>query len=346
MKVHEQFKNTRLEEQADISLIMDSLEYLKGEVLVPRDVEDGVFNFMPLFRGDEDEESQINFYRFIKVERCRKIIGIDSSVIPIAESKEGFVLGLKGSMVSEFNHSYEVMILGPALIYISPRSSRIFTELLRYPRAFVKRASLDISYAKKLAVDVFETGILINALKKYRNSIFLIDGSLAGPSKHHMERLSHILDLAKLGENTLVGISKKSKFMKKYPHLYKIAVSYGVPGALEVPSFVLKKSSSVNVYISLFKDSGLLFRVDIPNFEDKSSVFNQIFSSPITSIGYPEVLKESHILSKISRFEILILRRYLEIKGAYFVNTERLRDMIFGAYNRTGRRSGDSYEGL
>ena len=335
MKIHEQLEKHHFEKRIDTGFIVDTLKYLDGEVLIPREVEDGIFNFTPFFGGEEDEEPLTNFHPFHKVERYRKIIGMDSSVIPVAESKDGFVLGLKGSVVIEFKDSYEVVVLGPTPIYISLKNTKIFTDSLGYPKGFVKRASLDIGYAKKLAIDVFEAKILMNILEEYRDSIILLDGSLAGSFKYDKERFSHVLNLAKLHDNFLAGISKKSKLMKRYPYFYKIAISHGVPGAIEIPKFIIKKNFLFSVFISLFKGSGLPFRVDIPLNEDPVSILNQIYSSSITPVGYPEVLKESHILSKFSRFEILVLKRYLEFRGAYFVNTERLRDMIFGAFNKS-----------
>lgn len=337
MKIHESINNIHLDHQVNTDFIVDTLEYLDGEVLIPRDVEDGVFNFMPFFGNEEDNASLFKFYTFHKIEQRRKIIGIDSSVIPIAESKDGFVLGLKGSVVVELDGSYEVVVLGPAPIYISLKSAKIFTEYLGYPEMFVKRASLDIGYAKKLAIDVFETRILMNTLDKYSSSIILIDGSLVGSFKYSRERFSYVLNLAKSHNNSLAGISKKSRLMKLYPYFYKVAMSYGVPGALEVPRFVVRKTSLFSIFISLFKASGLPFRVDIPLNENSIYILNQIYSSSITPVGYPEVLKESHILSKFSRFEVLVLKRYLEVRGAYFVNTERLRDMIFGAFNKSSK---------
>ena len=337
MKIHEQLKKHRFENQVDADFIFDTLEYLNGEVLIPREVEDGTFNFLPFFGDEEDEMSSINFHPFHKVERYRKIIGMDSSVIPIAESKDGFVLGLKGSVVIEFNDSYEVVVLGPTPIYISLKNIKIFTDFLGYPKEFVKRASLDIGYAKKLAVDVFETKILMNILEEYKDSVILLDGSLVGLFKYGKERFSHVLNLANLHNNFLAGISKKSRLMKRYPYFYKVTMSHGVPGALEIPKFIIKKNFLFSIFISLFKSSGLPFRVDIPLNENPISILNQIYSSSITPVGYPEVLKESHILSKFSRFEILVLKRYLEFRGAYFVSTERLRDMIFGAFNKSNK---------
>ncbi len=336
MKIHELI-NIHSNKRLESNPIIDSLEYLDGEILIPRDVEDGIFNFLPLFKEETKEGSFFSFKQFHKVNLNKKIIGIDSSIIPIAESKNGFVLGLKGSVVVEFKKSYEVVVIGPIPIYISLENIRLFTERLGYPEAFIRKASLDIGYAKKLAVDIFETNILVRTLERYEDSIILIDGSLSKPFKYGRERFSYMFNIAKSHDNSLVGISKKSRLMKKYPLLYNIVLTYSVPGALKVPSFMVKRNSTFSIFISLFKASGLPFRVDIPTGIDSSHILNQIYSSSITPIGYPEVLKESHILSKFSHFEVLVLKRYLEFRGAHFVNTERLRDMIFGAFNKQMR---------
>lgn len=334
MKFQEYFKKVH-SYGLRIDFIIRSLGYLKNEVLIPSDVEDNVFNFIPLFYNDVDNGLFINFHRFKKTDVDKRIIGIDSSVVPIAESKDGFVLGLKGSVVIESNRSYEVMSIGPVPIYISPKTVKIITEVFGYSISHVKRDFLDLEYTKRLAINIFETGLIANALESYENSIVLIDGSLGGPFKECKERFSYLYHLAKLGGNSIVGISKKSKFMKKYPYFYKMVLSHSVPGAVEIPWTIIKRTLPYRVFISIFRVSGLPFRVDIPGKEDYIDVLNQVYSSTITPVGYPEVLKESHILSQISRFEVMLLRRYLEVKGAYFVSTEKLRDMIFGAFNNS-----------
>ena len=337
MNFHEQFKSIQ-ERTLDLGLnfLVDLLGHLDGEALIPRDIDGGVFNFLPLLAYTGKRDDSLEFIEFGRISRSRSLIGIDSSVVPIAESRDGFVLGVKGSIVMEHLDGYEVVRVGPFPIYISLKLVDVYSSLTGFPKGYIKRAAMDIGYAKRFTIDIFEMMLLNNVVENYRDALVLIDGSLVGSFLRYDS--SVVKSVYKSGKRniSIVGLSKKSRLLKKYPELYRIVVSYGVPGALKVPNFIIKRFVPFSIFISVFTYSGVPFRVDLVRGDDPNIVLNEIFSSSLSNVGYPEVLKESHILSKISRFELIVLRRVLEAKGARFFFTEKLRDVLFGGFNRWG----------
>jgi hypothetical protein len=135
---------------------------------------------------------------------------------------------------------------------------------------------------------------------------------------------------------SVVGLSKKSKIFKKYPELFAIMLSRAEPIYLRVPHYLARLGRAceyIDTFIVKFSSIGFPFRVDIVREGRYHTILNEIFSSSINEYGYPEVLKEAHILSKLSRFEMLALRRFIEVLGGNFHDSFRLRDIIFGAFN-------------
>lgn len=315
--------------------ILDSLRLLDGMILIPRDVDGGIYNFLPLISGSKIGGDDVEFIEFKKVGELRPIVGIDSSVVPVAESRDGFVVGVKGSVVYNKDDYFEVCSIGPIPIYISLSLVNFYRVNFGYSTNYLRRAALDVSYAKRFAVDLFEKIILNNVIDIYSNIIVLIDGSLFGISKasgynpHSLFR-----SLVKKGIS-LVGISKRSNLLKKYPDLYIYVVSREFPGGLRLPKFLIgSRYRFFETFIARFGLVGFPFRVDVFRVGESVSVLNEIYSSINSDSGYPEVLKESHILSKFSRFEVIALRKLLESFGANYKYTYKVRDLIFGAYNR------------
>ncbi len=347
MNFHEQFKS--IQERAfkpKFDVLVDLLDRIEGEIFIPRDVDGGIFNFLPLLGFSDGGDVGLEFIEFSKLENPRPLAGIDSSVVPIAESRDGFVLGVKGAVVIERRDGYEVITIGPLPIYISLKLVDTYSSITLLPKSYIRRAALDIGYAKRFAIDLFESMLLRNVVEGYRDLVILVDGSLISPFLRRNNAMINSIFRARDNNISIVGLSKKSKLLKKYPELYRITVSQGFPGALKVPNFIFKRPSPFKVYISLFNISGVPFRVDLPRDEDPNIVLSEIFSSSISNLGYPEVLKESHILSKISRFEVIVLRRVLEMRGAKFHYTEKLRDMLFGGFNKSSSKWGGGNEGI
>jgi hypothetical protein len=330
----------------DVGVLNESLEFLRGEVLIPRDSGDNVFNYLPLLPPMSESTDGFEFYGFRRVSDVRPMAGLDSSVVPIAESRDGFVLGVKGAIVYDYGLGYEAISVGPMPLYISLKLIDFYSSRFGLSPNFVRRAALDIGYAKRLSIDIFENILLERTFSRYRDLIILLDGSLIGPVKYRNLIRNSLLMRARDRVVSVVGISKRSKLLKKYPYLYGIVVSKGVPGALKVPPVVFKRRlGGVNVFIARFNPLGIPFRVDICDYEDFQRVLDEIYSSKLGDSGYPEVLKEAHILSKFSWSEVIVLRRFLESIGAEFRQAFRLRDVLFGAYNKSSGM-GDGVEGI
>jgi hypothetical protein len=341
MNFHEYFTRHQVEvETGDFYRFLEVLHYLDDEVLIPRDIDGGVFNFLPLLVNSSNEGYITDFVEFSRMELSRPLVGIDSSVVPIAESRDGFVLGLKGTIIVERGGGYEVVRVGPMPMYISLKLVEFYSKLSFLPKSLIRRAAVDIGWAKKFAVSVFEDTLVSRVVESYSGVVVLMDGSLSSPFLGYRNRMVELCDVAREKNISIVGLSKKSRLLKRYPELYSFVLYKGLPGAIKVPGFIIKRKIPFSIYISLFSVPGVPFRVDLFINEAQEVVLNEIFSSSLSNIGYPEVLKEAHILSKISKFELIALKKFLEMKGARFVATEKLRDVLFGEFNRSGSWGG------
>ena len=105
---------------------------------------------------------------------------------------------------------------------------------------------------------------------------------------------------------------------------------------VKIPKMRSLEGAPYTVYVGIFRLAGVPMRVDLAKIPGSSEVdvLNYVYSSSHTSSGYLEVLKEAHILSKISRGEVIGLKQYVEAEfGINFIESFSLRDVLFGAFN-------------
>lgn len=326
MKIHE---NVPRSVSMQIQKVLDMLNHLNGTILVPRGSGDDVFDYSPLmdYVGDNLTANDATIYRLVRVKSDKAVVGVDSSVIPIAESIDGFVLAVKGCIVAERAHSFETLLLGPYPIYISDKNINTLMREFRIAKEALRRAPYEISAAKQLSIEIIEKLLLTITFNYINDSIVLIDGPLTRITNVHR----CLADYSNIN-NVVVGFVKRSKVVKRFPFIFKLILSLGYECAIELP---WPQNGPIKSLVVLLAKGGLPFRVEIlNNGAHVKDVLDIIYSSAITSIGYPEVLRCAHIFSRISRLEIITLIGLMEKYGAKYVTCEKLRDMLFGPFNK------------
>jgi len=306
-----------------------SLEYLNGYKLIPRD-DNILYSYTPLIIGSRGRELYGDLiYRFKHTELEHPILGVDSSIIPLAESIDGYVFAIRGAAVLYFpeNDSYKVLIEGPLIFYFN-REVLVFLE--QYIKSNVlNRVKRVVSYvyAKKILINVYEWIFISNLLNRFSNTIFLIDGVIE-PRYLSNKFYSEIYRTSIEQDNYLIGISKRSRYLKYFSDIASILRFLNIEGMIQIE--VPGKSFS-KVYIGLFRRGGYPFRIDVPRYMDLS-VINEVYSSNLSLIGYPEVLKEAHLFSCLRKRDAVILRGILARLGVNIEFSEPYRSIVLGSF--------------
>ncbi len=338
MNVHElsiRIKNKTLKDILE-NLFLNSLENIRGDNIVSRDVSGVVSDLTPLFMADGAGVDGYNVIDLKSVDDYVPIIGIDSSIVVVGESKGGLLFSIKGALVSEYRGVYHVFKVGPLPIYldedtlVSMLESINVTGSSRYFKGF-----LEPSDAKRFLISIFEYLLMEFADEVMDRGLIVLDGSLS-LFKSFLDSGSSGIFLGRIRKNSLVGIAKKTRLVRRYPWLFSLVVRYGSPCAVSVPRYTRERGYPYNVYIGVFRRGGLPMRVDVGSLGviSDEDVLNYLYNASHTSHGYIEVLKEAHILSKMSRGELIGVKKYVESEfGVKFIGSYGLRDVIFGAFN-------------
>jgi len=330
MKIQKSIKlETFIDEVQNISIML-----LKNTKLIPRE-EYVIYSYLPLLKNDSDGElNSDNFYRFRKVSIEHDIIGVDASIIPIAESEKGYVFGLRGAAV-KYDHKlkkYIIYIEGPFILYLTADILEYFRGYLN-SRFFINDLGgvLNYMYAKKVILNVYEWLLVRDIVNNNQNTIIILDG-VVEPKYLSSNFYKGVIRDSYDNQNYVVGISKRSRYLKYFSELTSSLLYIGMEGMISI-NIPGKRYS--RVFIGLLRKGGYPFRIDI--LKDTSpSIMNEIYSSNLNIVGYPEVLKEAHVFSKLTRKDSLLLKAIMARKGIKIKYSEPYREIIMGVLEHWG----------
>ena len=105
--------------------------------------------------------------------------------------------------------NFNILRVGPLIIYISESTVKFFKERFVIPSNIVRKAYVEVRYAKRLILEALEITMLAEAVQSINNSIVLLDGSLRQPSIELRDYpfkkiVRHVLN----SESSLIGVSK------------------------------------------------------------------------------------------------------------------------------------------
>lgn len=348
MNIHELTTTNKIKTFDELlrNIFESSLESIKGSNLVSRDNNGNPGDLTPLFLSDG---AAVNGYDLIPLQYSDNevpIVGIDSSIILVGESSEGYLFSLKGCVISEYKNNYNIYRVGPFPLFYNEKTLSMIRKITGFTGSYVRLwYSLDPSTAKRILIAFFEFILIRLANSLFTDSVIVLDGSLALFNLLSENNIKSIYNELSSCGNSLVGLSKKTRLVRRYPWLFSIVAKSPYPCVIEIPGQRALGDMLYKVYIGVFRVGGVPMRVDVGlHGMDHNNILNCVFSASHTSSGYLEVLKEAHILSKISRGEVIGLKQYVESEfGVRFIGTFNLRDVLFGAFNSA---LGDANENL
>lgn len=338
MNFHDKTITTGTKKVDDLlrNIFWASLEYIRDSNLVSRDYSGNPGDLTPLFLSDG---ATADGYELVPLQYSGgkvPIVGIDSSILLIGESSGGYLFSLKGSIISEFKDIYSVYRVGPFPLFYSLETFSLISELVGLSNAFVRWGySQDPSVAKRVLIAFFEFILIRLANRLHRDSVIVLDGSLAFLRLLSGASIRSLYNDLSIYGNSLVGVSKRTRLVRKYPRLFSVVARSPYPCVVRIPKQGGFGFSPYRVYVGVFRVGGVPMRVDVGlTGMDSINILNYMHSASHTSSGYLEVLKEAHILSKTSRGEVICLKQYVESEfGVKFIDTFSLRDVLFGAFN-------------
>ncbi len=307
----------------------ESLRDLNGSELISR-LPGKQMAYFPLFEftNGYNMESSANLVYLTKVNLDGiKIMGIDSSIMPIAESVDGVLYALRGAVVS-YNPSldrYEITVDGPRLVYYTRSFVKNIHNLVKVSLNTLLKSIYDTYLAKKVLISIYEFGLLWNLATRNRKVILLYDGSpqslIIKPKIH--ENLLYALEG---NDVSLVGISKRSRLVKRFYETLIFIKNLGVDSFVRVDV----RGYITDTYVGYLNvSSGMPFRIDISR-NSPVSTLNIVYSIPSNGSGYPSVLIEAHTISKLRYRDVIGL--YMEIleRGGIIRNSLSHRGIILG----------------
>ncbi len=329
-----------LEENSVVEKLCKTVEMLRDELLIPR-TSTSTYDFRPLLSKRLDTNGGGAEINKIQCQgSVRPVVGIDSTCLTFAESRNGVLLAARATEVVKEGSETYVERVGPLLVYINEETIKpLKKELLMSWRAS-KLAAVDPRYSKQIVMNLLERWLLWKASIRQRDSMVLVDGSLREsciePKGFPIKK---ILKEAEGNGNTVLGISKRSKLFKWCFEDLIHLVDSRPPVATEVnrAKYFLKNVLG-KVYFAILSTDGLPIRVDIPHSQDPIESLNELCTNDDVASGYPETLRQAHIFSKLCKMERIGLKSCIPQFDAKLVLSARERDILFGAFNR---RSGD-----
>jgi len=310
---------------------------LKQEVLVPS-APSSTYTLRPLFSNTTEEPQPTKVEHLRCRGRRKQVVGIDSTCVPLAESIRGVLYAARVCRVTFTGERFVVDRFGPLLVYMTAETvSDLFSELSRPQRRFEVPTPTS-RYSAKIIMTMLERWLLSKTVDESSDSLVLVDGPLS-PTEFELRTasLGRILRRASERRNRVIGVSKSSKLFKiSYGKMIALSRSLK-PAVVEVSTGKrLLRGVLGRVFLGYLSHDGVPLRIDVSMHDDRPLESVEILvSSDQMAYGYPETLRQAHILCKLSASEKIGLRASLRSFDAVLIPSERARDIIFGPFNST-----------
>jgi hypothetical protein len=273
----------------------ESLSMLKGRPLV---LYRGGEEQQPLlgWSGIEQDVSVVAFRIDMSHAEEREVAAIDSSVIVVGESEEGFVLSGKVAIASRSQGRSSAILIGPIILYIGESNADDLDFFEKVPK---KILALDSTIAARAVRVLLERYTAYEIAKTMKRGLILIDGSLKESNFEVRDaNLNEIIKECTNRENNIAGITKNTKIkqiQRVEVKLYNLQQAAYIDVTDIARLFV--SNLKANSYVARLSADGVPLRIDIPSCQLPNQVISSVIASDILSHGYPETLKSAHLLS-------------------------------------------------
>jgi len=324
------FQKTRPELEAKMDeirvMLSTSLSKAGGKVFIPR-LPRAQYSYSPLIARSEVEVPD-SIHVLQRVDWDGVVYAVDASIVPLAESVDGVVMGVRSAVV-EYNMlsgSTRVRIDGPHAVYLYPE---LLSELARLTvfHGSARSALLgDLGMARRVLLSVYEYSVIARLVGEVDNGVVLIDG-LLGHGVVRSDVYRYVVEEASRRGVHLVGVSKRSRLVKRHISLLNYFRSMGIDGF----SRVRGGAKGFHTYLGFLNvSSGYPFRIDISIGSDEA-VLDIVYSLPSNPTGYPSVLVEAHTLSKLGAKDIIGLMFQLASSGVKLKMSMPYRPHVLGS---------------
>ncbi len=298
---------------------------LRGKYFIPV-LPNGKFSLsplIPLYPG----RSVDSLHRFRKVSLSNvDVVAIDSSIVPVAEAMDSFIVGVRGALtILRGGVERKIVVDGPRLFYLD---EMIVKELLRFSvfkRVGIRSMIYNSPLLRRLVLTLYEYFLLMKGIKLVENGYVLVDGSL-DPHVANPRVFREVLQLAEERSVSIIGLSKRSRLVKRHADILSHIYELGVDAAAPVDTSV----DPVTTYVGFLRvRSAYPFRIDV--FGDELKSLDIVYSLPSNSMGYPSLLVEAHTIAKLRTRDIVNLLKLLASKGGKLVMSQPYRSQLLGA---------------
>ncbi|HIQ13288.1 MAG TPA: DNA double-strand break repair nuclease NurA [Thermoprotei archaeon] len=327
-----------LEDIPTFNYIADlSIDYIRDNEFISR-LPRRLMSYFPLFDVDSlDLGLDLNIVRLNKTDLSGlKIVGLDTSIIPIAESISGILYAVRGSVViydSDIK-KYLIKVYGPSLVYYTPYIVKYLHKYVRVSLNSLYTSIYDIYIAKKILVSIYEFNILKDLVLENNYDIILLDGAIESPILRY-QLYNDLLETLFQKSIGIVGISKRSRLTKRYFDTVLFLRKLGIDGFVKVD----KINRISTTYVGYFNvKSGMPFRVDITN-NISPSLLDIVYSLPSNGFGYPSILIEAHTISKLKYKDVLGLYKVVIELGGDIKPSITHRSALLGPLESDGNEA-------
>jgi len=260
----------------------------------------------------------------------REVAAIDSSVIVVGESEEGFVLSGKVAIVSRNHGRSNAALIGPVIFYVGESNADQLELFEKIPKRILM---LDATIAARAFRVLLERYVAYEVAKTMERGLLLIDGSLKESNFEVKEgNLNDIISKCSDRGNYLAGITKNSRIkqiQRVESSLYSLHEAAYVDVSEIAKLFV--SNFSANAYVARLSPDGIPLRIDIPSSQAPSEVMASIAASDIITHGYPETLRSAHLLSIFTAAEEASVKSMLaRNEGTFILPSFNVRRALLG----------------
>lgn len=261
------------------------------------------------------------------------VVACDMSTVKVAETVQGPLWAVRGSIVIRKNNKIEAILAGPFIFTdVSDHVERILQILYR-TFGVHRKPVFPASEGPKLVGNIFEKILQLAAAQLLDGGILLVDGSLtAGPVDSPIESVSKIVEAAKKNGMGVAAFSKSTTITYQGKNILSYSTSLNPPYVIRLPYHDRQRWSICEgtVYISHISPVYFPFRVDVSAKKSDVELLNALISSDALFYGYPESLIIAHQLAKISRLDTVSMMATLESSfGLKFINLSGPRSSLF-----------------
>jgi len=143
----------------------------------------------------------------------RRVVAIDTSSIRVAVGSKGVVIAVRGALVVRERPRIWAEIVGPFMVYVDYDGvGELLSSMLGGEARLDYWGDYQLySSVQKVLAGILEKRLQEYAVKRFKDTILLFDGSLsAGPLDNPTQLVSRIIDEAGPRENDILAFSKTS----------------------------------------------------------------------------------------------------------------------------------------